>query len=307
MNPLVSIIIPSFNRATLIGDTLDSIISQTYANWECIIIDDGSTDNSINILENYAKKDTRIRCYKRPNQKKKGSNTCRNYGFNLSNGEFVKFLDSDDLLSNDNIFEQLESIKKFDCYNGIVVTSQWNYFINNILGVIPLSKQNNKSYRSGYDLLSDFGIYNTFYPPHIYLTHRSVFIKSGLWNEYLKINQDGEFFTRVLLNSSRIVHSKKGMVYYRFGYNSNEVNVSSFSTREKKEHSILSWVLIEAHLRLYKNDEKDIPYIQNAKSVVLKQLDNDALKKKYAYFFRDTQNKNKSITMKFLERCLRKL
>jgi glycosyltransferase involved in cell wall biosynthesis len=96
--PLVSIIIPTYNRAHLIGETLDSVLMQTYTNWECIIIDDGSTDNTDKVVQKYLAKDSRFLYYHRPKNRIKGGNACRNYGFELSKGEIVKWFDSDDLM-----------------------------------------------------------------------------------------------------------------------------------------------------------------------------------------------------------------
>lgn len=98
MESLVSIIIPTFNRAHLIGETLDSIIAQTYSNWECIVVDDDSTDRTEELLNNYVRKDNRIQYYKRPTDRLKGANACRNYGFELSKGEYIKWFDSDDIM-----------------------------------------------------------------------------------------------------------------------------------------------------------------------------------------------------------------
>ena len=98
MQPLVSIVIPSFNSELLIRSTLNSVMEQTYANWECIIIDDGSTDDTILILKEYASKDSRFNWFSRPSSKLKGPSSARNYGIEKANGEFVVFLDSDDLL-----------------------------------------------------------------------------------------------------------------------------------------------------------------------------------------------------------------
>ena len=80
-NPLVSIIIPTYNRAHFIGETLESVLAQTYHNWECIVIDDGSTDYTDELMEFYCEKDSRIQYYHRPSHKPKGANACRNYGF----------------------------------------------------------------------------------------------------------------------------------------------------------------------------------------------------------------------------------
>ena len=96
--PLISIIIPTYNRAHIIPETLDSILAQTYTNWECIVVDDGSTDNTKAVIENYIKRDNRFHYYKRPDEKQKGPCSCRNYGFEKSSGQFINFFDSDDLL-----------------------------------------------------------------------------------------------------------------------------------------------------------------------------------------------------------------
>jgi len=98
MEPLISIIIPAYNRAHLIEETLDSILTQSYTNWECIVIDDHSTDNTYNRVSEIAINDARIRIFKRPNNRSKGPSSCRNYGFELSKGEFINWFDSDDIM-----------------------------------------------------------------------------------------------------------------------------------------------------------------------------------------------------------------
>jgi glycosyltransferase involved in cell wall biosynthesis len=95
---LISIIVPSFNRADLIGETLNSVFSQTYQKWECIIVDDGSSDNTIDIINSFIEKDNRFSFIKR-NRLPKGAPTCRNIGLDFSNGEFIIYLDSDDILA----------------------------------------------------------------------------------------------------------------------------------------------------------------------------------------------------------------
>lgn len=95
---LISIIVPSFNRAHLIADTLNSVFSQTYQKWECIIVDDGSSDNTIDIINSFIEKDSRFSFIKR-NRFPKGAPTCRNIGLDFSNGEFIIYLDSDDILA----------------------------------------------------------------------------------------------------------------------------------------------------------------------------------------------------------------
>jgi len=95
---IVSIIIPLYNREVLVTETLDSILVQSFEQWECILIDDHSTDKSLEVAEAYAREDHRIQVFKRPDHLKKGANSCRNYGFSKSKGTYIQWFDSDDLM-----------------------------------------------------------------------------------------------------------------------------------------------------------------------------------------------------------------
>ncbi|WP_289021501.1 glycosyltransferase family 2 protein [uncultured Salegentibacter sp.] len=110
-NFLVSVIIPTYNRGHLIKDSVESVLNQTYENWELIIVDDGSTDNTKEVLKAY-EMDQRISYVHRPSSYPKGANACRNYGFEISKGDYVKWLDSDDLLTENCLEEQLHNIQQ---------------------------------------------------------------------------------------------------------------------------------------------------------------------------------------------------
>ncbi len=123
--PLVSIIIPTYNRAHLIGETLDSIIAQTYINWECIVVDDGSTDDTTEILKSYCQKDSRIQYHHRPEVHLPGGNGARNYGFKLSKGEFIQWFDSDDLMVDEKIELKVKAMLE---HNVDFIISKTKYF-----------------------------------------------------------------------------------------------------------------------------------------------------------------------------------
>lgn len=112
----VSIIMATYNRAHLIKKTLDSITSQTYTNWECLIIDDGSTDNTKEILRPYLLKDLRFNYYERTKSHKKGLPGCRNQGLELAKGEFIIFFDDDDIVHPDNLKICIEVLSDKDLY-----------------------------------------------------------------------------------------------------------------------------------------------------------------------------------------------
>lgn len=100
--PRFSIIIPTFNRAELIRETIDSISQQTYGNWECIVVDDGSTDNTREIIEEFSKTDPRIKYVHQENAERSAA---RNNGIEHAKGEWICFLDSDDHFLPENLSE----------------------------------------------------------------------------------------------------------------------------------------------------------------------------------------------------------
>ena len=118
---LISIITPNYNCASFIGQTIESVLSQTYKNWEMLIIDDCSTDNSIEIIEKYIKQDTRIKLFK--TKFNSGSPIePRNIGIQIAQGRFIAFLDSDDIWLSDKLEFQ---IPLFDDINVAIVYSNY--------------------------------------------------------------------------------------------------------------------------------------------------------------------------------------
>lgn len=110
--PKISIIIPVYNREGLIIETLNSIRSQDYQNWECIIVDDGSVDQTKSVIQKFIEKDDRYILLDRPNHLPKGANSCRNYGFEKASGEFVNWFDSDDIVLPNFLSEKIKHIAK---------------------------------------------------------------------------------------------------------------------------------------------------------------------------------------------------
>tara|TARA_R110002020_G_scaffold355815_2_gene568486 strand:- start:10107 stop:11048 length:942 start_codon:yes stop_codon:yes gene_type:complete len=109
---LVSIIIATYNREDYIIETLESIKLQTYTKWECIIVDDSSTDNSEEKVRAFIQDDFRFLYVKRPPELKRGANTCRNFGYTLSSGVYIKFFDSDDLMLSNHLEVLVSEIEK---------------------------------------------------------------------------------------------------------------------------------------------------------------------------------------------------
>lgn len=110
MNPTVSIIVPCYNKADYLADALDSVLNQTYSNWECIIINDGSPDATASIANDYLTKDNRFKYYYQENQ---GVSLARNNGIKLSTGDYILPLDADDIIESTFIEK---AINHFELY-----------------------------------------------------------------------------------------------------------------------------------------------------------------------------------------------
>ena len=269
-NPLISIIIPTYNRAHLIGETLDSILNQTYQNWECIIVDDGSTDNTEEIVTAYVSRDSRFQYHQRPDSYKSGGNGARNYGLEASRGEYINWLDSDDLISINKLEYQVSALleNKYD-----VILCEWLFFKNKD-DINYSHSRKYKDFNSGIELLNYMGINSIYIPVHIYLIKSQIVNKSGKWNEFLKLNQDGEFMTRVLLQTNEIKFVENAYALYR---TSTSNNTSSYK-KEKLTDLIFSWKLISHHCSHVINSEKNM-YVFNAKKRIFNYL-----KDEYPFF-----------------------
>lgn len=200
VQPLVSIIIPTFNRAHLLGETLDSVLAQTYRNWECIVVDDGSSDYIVELLEFYSEKDARIHFYNRPDSLPKGANDCRNFGFLKSRGDYVNWFDSDDVMLESFIESKVNSLQSSDNF---VVCS--GYYTDENLEI--------KS-KMGMDVKCDLYKGLVLWKNHI-ITNSVLFRRSFLENKKLFLSkisrgQEAEFYSRLFFlipqNSFKIIN-----------------------------------------------------------------------------------------------------
>ena len=100
LQPLISVVIPAYNAEQFLDETLESVLSQTYENWECIIVNDGSTDNTESVAKKWCEKDSRFRL---TNKENGGLSSARNWGIKESKAEYIAFLDADDILTSDSL------------------------------------------------------------------------------------------------------------------------------------------------------------------------------------------------------------
>lgn len=193
---LVSIIVPTFNRASLVKYTLQSILDQTYKNWECIIIDDGSSEGDFLKIADFSEKDSRFILLQRPNNKKKGANSCRNYGIEQSKGAFIIFFDSDDLMRIDCLENRVNAFEKYNKCDFLVFSmghfiQESNCYVDDSRRFINLT--NKKT-------IEEF-VFNKLPWNVCRPIFKSKLIKNKIWfNENMQNFQDDEFNVRVLAN-----------------------------------------------------------------------------------------------------------
>lgn len=241
---LVSVIIPVYNSAKYLGATIQSALDQTWLDKEIIVIDDGSTDSSLAIAKSFESGIVQVL-----SQENKGASAARNRGLSIAKGEYIQFLDADDLLSPDKIAAQLEKLNSSEDRVGICDTV---YFPD---GSNPgdFSKVT-EWYSNDFDDPVDFLIklygghivgpqYGGMIQPNAWLTPRKVIDKAGPWNEMRNPDDDGEFFCRVLLASSGIRYSGEAVNYYR------KFNSSGISLSGRKDYESLSNTLKSTDLK----------------------------------------------------------
>lgn len=233
--PLVSIIIPLYNAEHFVEDCIYSALNQTWENIEVIVIDDGSTDNSLNIVNSL--NDERLTVI---SQKNKGASAARNKGLEVARGKYIQFLDADDILGTEKITAQIESLGNseehlslcntvhfYDGTDPFQYLPQNEWYSKNISDPIDFLT---KLY-SGSDILPGFG---GMIQPNAWLVPIKLIQRAGLWNEKLTTDDDGEFFCRVLVNSSGIKFASNGINYYRKHKNlvslSNATNYKAFGS-----------------------------------------------------------------------------
>jgi glycosyltransferase involved in cell wall biosynthesis len=203
------VVIPCFNAERFIAATLQSVFEQTYRPLEVVVVDDGSTDRSRQIVESMS-----TPLLKFVTQKNRGQTAALNTGMAHATGEFVQFLDADDLISNRKI--ELQMARLMEC-PGSVATAEWGRFYD-----VP---ENTVFDRESVwrDMLplewlaesrSD-GLGMMF--PALWLMPTSLAISVGPWNESLTLNNDAEYFTRVVLASKRVLFCEGAKCFYRSG------------------------------------------------------------------------------------------
>ncbi len=224
---MISVIIPLYNKSSHILNTLDSLKKQIYKDFEVIIIDDGSTDDSLRIVSEYCGLD-HLKVYTQIN---KGVSYTRNKGAEYATRKYLFFLDADDILSKDC----LSSFKSLIDNNGFVDVFVSNFYLKSSDNIYEFCKLKHDGFID--NPYRDFYSYDVFFRLGNVLIDRGIFLEYK-FNESISIYEDFEFFIR-LIGSVKVFYTEKILFTY-------EVDNSELSVKNVKiENDVLNYVEID--------------------------------------------------------------
>ena len=243
--PLVSILVPAFNAEESIAETLRSAIGQTWQRKEVIVVDDGSTDQTVAIARQFESSSVRV-----VTQVNQGAAAARNKAFSLSSGDYIQWLDADDLLAPDKIAKQIMMLE--ECRSKrTLLSSAWGVFMY-------------RSYRAEFIptalwcdltpvewLLRKMG-QNLYMQTASWLVSRELTESAGKWDTRLLGDDDGEYFCRVLLASDGIKFTPDAKAYYRGpGLAFRSLSYIGRSNQKLEAH----WLSMQLHIRYLRSME----------------------------------------------------
>lgn len=226
--PLVSVVIPCYNRDQYIRETIESVLNQTYNNIELIVVDDGSTDNSRDLLESFKGE---MKLLEHPGRVNKGQSAALNLGIKASRGKYISFLDSDDLFAPDKIEKQVEFLEKNPQYglvygNGHAINEEGEL-------LYPFYGDDHCEISDPNKILLDC----YFLLPNNSLLKRDVLDASGLFDETLRAAQDHDQLIRIA-EVTTVAYINEFLFYYR--RHKNSISQRSAKLRWKNGYKILN-------------------------------------------------------------------
>ena len=211
MNPLISFIIPCYNQELLLGKCLESIQKQSYDNWQCILIDDGSTDQTGSIAKKWEDEDLRFKYIYKQNG---GASSARNLGLQESTGDFVYFIDSDDYLYSDHALEiftkEIDAETDVICGNFFFINKSDSHFFE------ETGAENSIEILEGTEILKNYLERKTSGLVANKMIRRSCILENKLlFNETMTFSEDFEFYLRLFSTVRKI----KKIPAYTYVYN----------------------------------------------------------------------------------------
>ena len=245
MNPKVSIIVPVYNTAKYLTECLDSLVHQTYKNLEIILVDDGSTDNSGQIIDEYAKIDSRIIAIHQPNS---GQSAARNAGLRRASGDYVSFIDSDDSVANTFIAKLLKPYLDDPNTSLSVCGLRYKWLKTNTtkdVYVNPLRQRRKNETKKSYILFLlaiDGRMYSSFNK-----LYKKSFLKNTHFDESLNFAEDTKFVLAYIGNTptdSTVAFVLEPLCYYNYGTETSTMKktASDWHNWQKSYNNLKAWV-----------------------------------------------------------------
>jgi glycosyltransferase involved in cell wall biosynthesis len=258
VKPLVSILIPAFNAQEWIADTLRSAVAQTWPRKEIIVVNDGSTDQTLAVATRFESQGVRVHT-----QSNQGAAAARNAAFSLSQGDYIQWLDADDLLSDDKIARQVAVLG--ECRGQrTVLSSSWGRFLyrQSRAEFVPTSLWSDLSAAEWFMRQMEENIYMQ---TATWLVSREVTEAAGPWDTRLLGDDDGEYFSRVLLASDGTRFVPDAKVYYRMA---GPTSLSYIGTSDRKREA--QWLSMQLHIQYLRSLDDSpraraacVTYLQN--------------------------------------------
>jgi glycosyltransferase involved in cell wall biosynthesis len=247
MRSLVSILIPAYNAERWIGDTIQSALAQTWPRKEIIVVDDGSRDRTLSIARQFASRDISV-----VSQTNQGAAAARNRALSLSQGDYIQWLDADDVLAPNKIAKQMEAAAEYQSKR-VLLSAAWGAFMYRVSRAqfFPTSLWCDLSPVEW--LLRKMG-QNLHMQTATWLVSRELTDAAGPWDTRLSLDDDGEYFCRVVLASDAIRFVPDAKIFYRQpGFD----RLSSIDRSDKKlESQFLSMRLHVGYLRSLEESER---------------------------------------------------
>lgn len=246
MKALVSILIPCYNAEPWLAETLESALQQTWKNIEIIVVDDGSIDGSLKVARKFESRNVKV-----ISQTNQGASAARNKALQEAQGDFIQYLDADDLLAPDKIEHQIQLLN-CDRNSDYITSAAWARFYKHPSEALFIPQPLWLDMSPVEWLVCAWEGHGMMHPA-AWLVPRNIADKAGLWNESLSLNDDGEYFCRVLLASQGIKFSSEAKSYYRSG-NSN--SLSGSKSPKAWESAFLALELVTNNLLLTENSPR---------------------------------------------------
>ena len=246
--PLVSILIPAYNSEKWITDCIQSALAQTWPRKEIIVVDDGSTDGTLELASRFTSKEFAV-----VSIENRGAAAARNHALQLSKGDYIQWLDADDLLAPNKIESQLAALQGVHDPR-ILLSGPWSYFNYRTRNVkfVPNSLWNDLS---PVEWLLRKMSENLHMQTAIWLTSRELTEAAGPWDNRLQSDDDGEYFCRVLLASKGTRFVPEAKVFYRRTPSLNRVSYIGDSDG-KKDSMVVSMKLHVHYLRSLEDSDR---------------------------------------------------